>query len=487
MSLVKAGKVAQADSLKRKRQTEQDNANTHNFKPRILICAPSNAAVDNILERIIRERFAQLDNSRYSPDILRLVSGDANVSTTAQSVSVEQRVRNLMEMSTLDWSSWYSRLYHTVTVSELKIKEHLRDDIQVLNSSESSIIQLYEVRDRALGDLARLERLRPLHHCTSTTQNMCSFRQISEHISASFVDEAEIVCCTLTSIKRHVLASSRPFKTIIIDEACQANELSTLIPMTLSNAHCVLVGDPKQLPATVKSLNAKQAKFDRSLFERLMVAGMRCNLLTVQYRMHPQIRMFPSSIFYSNALIDAPGLAKIRDLPSHRCWPFQPYMVFDAVDGQEIQAASFSRYNQVEASFIIDLLEKYYQLFPLVDDSTQKVVVLSGYRKQCELIQNMLHQKPTLGQLISVSTIDAFQGQEGDLVILSCVRTSANDIGFVSDMRRLNVALTRAKSSLWIVCKCEAVSKFNFWKALLKNAKERGCYTDNLQDALALE
>jgi senataxin len=99
----------------------------------------------------------------------------------------------------------------------------------------------------------------------------------------------------------------------------------------------------------------------------------------------------------------------------------------------------------------------------------------------------MLHQKPTLGQLISVSTIDAFQGQEGDLVILSCVRTSANDIGFVSDMRRLNVALTRAKSSLWIVCKCEAVSKFNFWKALLKNAKERGCYTDNLQDALALE
>lgn len=364
MSLVKAGKVAQADSLKRKRQTEQDNANTHNFKPRILICAPSNAAVDNVLERIIRERFLQLDNSRYSPDILRLVSGDANVSTTAQSVSVEQRVRNLMEMSTLDWSSWYSRQYHTVTMSELKIKEHLGDDIQVLNSSERSIIQLYEVRDRALGDLARLERLRPLHHSTSTTQNMRSFRQISEHISASFVDEAEIVCCTLTSIsKRHMLATSRPFKTIIIDEACQANELATLIPMTLSNAHCVLVGDPKQLPATVKSLNAKQAKFDRSLFERLMVAGMRSNLLTVQYRMHPQIRLFPSSIFYSNALIDAPGLAKIRDLSSHRCWPFQPYMVFDAVDGQEIQAANFSRYNHVEASFIVDLLGSTSNVF----------------------------------------------------------------------------------------------------------------------------
>lgn len=463
--------------MKRKR-TMVHAVDTQTLKPRILICAPSNAAVDNVLDRIIHNRFLQMDASQYSPDVMRLVSGEANVSMTAQAVSIEHRVKSLVEMSADDWSAWYSRQYHTFTTSELKLKEKFEAQCED-ELWESNILQLHEIRDRALGDLARLERLRPLHG-GSVAGDLRMIREISDDLAASFVDEAEIVCCTLTSLsKRFFRINSRPFKTIIVDEACQAIEPATLIPLTIYNAHCVLVGDPQQLPATVKSRVAKTARYDRSLFERLMEAGVPAKLLSIQYRMHPEIRCFPSCVFYSGALVDAPKLDQSRYLPAHKYWPFKPFMVFDVVQGQEERASTLSRYNKNEAVFIVDLLVRYLTLFPLTRKSRLDIMVLSGYREQCTLVHRLL-QQTSIVNCVNVSTIDAFQGQESDVIVLSCVRTSATDIGFLADLRRLNVAITRARCSLWVICKCETVSKFHIWQLLLKNAKERGCYTTSL-------
>lgn len=464
---------------KRKREIHH-NINTHSLKPRIMICAPSNAAVDNALERIINDGFLQMDGTNYSPDVIRVVSGDAIISSSAQALSIDKRVKDLITMTTSDWRTWYSRQYHTVSISEAQLKEKMNESVNVCDVSHiSSILQLYETRDRALGDLARLERLRPLHDdSVERGSSVQLLKQISDDLSLSFMDEAEIVCCTLTSISnRHMLTTTRPFKTVIVDEACQANEVATLIPLVTCQAHCVLVGDPKQLPATVKSKYASDAAFERSLFERLVATGMKVNMLTTQYRMHPQIRMFPSLTFYSNVLKDAPRLEERRCLLSHAHWPFRPYMIFDVMNGIEEQTCTFSRCNKAEALFVIDLLTKYSSW--LSADRVRSIVILSGYREQCTLIEHLLKTVDTdLISSVVVRTVDAFQGQEADVVIFSCVRTCVDDIGFLADTRRLNVALTRARFSLWIVCKCEAICKFQFWKNLVDDAKERGCYSD---------
>ena len=152
------------------------------------------------------------------------------------------------------------------------------------------------------------------------------------------------------------------------------------------------------------------------------------------------------------------------------------------VHGIEEQASTFSRYNKAEAVFLIDLLTKYSSW--LSTDRIRSVVILSGYREQCTLIEQLLEtvDNDVISSVV-VRTVDAFQGQEADVVIFSCVRTCVDDIGFLADTRRLNVALTRARFSLWIICKCEAVCKFRFWKNLVDDAKERGCYSDALNVA----
>jgi len=410
-----------------------------------------------------------MDGSQYRPDIVRLASGDASVSTTAQTFSADPRVKALVEMSTPEWSAWYSRQYHTVATAERRIKDMLKSF-----SQNSAIFDIYEVRARSLGDLARLERLRELHISNrSRNVDWRSLRQLTDDIELSFIDEAEIVCCTLSSVHaRRAFSSTTPFKAIIIDEACQANELTTLIPLSYNQAHCVLVGDPQQLPATVKSHSAKEAKFDRSLFERLTFAGIKANFLSVQFRMHPEIRLYPSATFYENRLVDDNMLLSSRRATHHGYWPFKPYTVFDVKLGVEKRAANSSRYNDVEVSLIIRLISRYVQLN--LCEERRSITILSAYKAQCQLLEKRI-QMCGMAKVVRVSTIDAFQGQESDIVILSCVRTSIIDIGFLADERRLNVALTRARFSLWIVCNRKAVSKVHLWEKLLHDASIRRC------------
>jgi len=457
------------DASQKRKRSNQGMLEVHEPKPRILICAPSNAGVDNIIQRLVESGFSQMDGSHYVPDIIRLSSGDACLTATAKMFSVEPRVQALMNMSTAEWSAWYSRQYQTVAATEERIKDMLKS-----NSHNSAIFDLYEVRDRALGDLARLERLRGLHaKSISGTLDWRRRQRIIDDITMSFIDEAEIVCCTLSSVNaRRAFSASKPFKTIIVDEACQANELTTLIPLSYNQTHCVLVGDPLQLPATVKSKVAKDAHFDRSLFERLVFAGIQVNFLSVQFRMHSEIRAYPSAAFYGDRLVDAAVVETNRQSIHHRYWPFKPYAVFDIKHGMEQRSSNFSCYNQTEVSFIIRLILRYLKLN--LCNEKRKIVVLSAYKAQCRLLQGKL-QENGISTFVDVSTVDAFQGQESDIIILSCVRTSMVDIGFLADTRRLNVALTRARFSLWVVCNSAAVSKVPFWKNLIKDASTRGC------------
>ena len=143
-----------------------------------------------------------------------------------------------------------------------------------------------------------------------------AIRKVRAALEASFVDDAEIVFTTLTSSSRKVFRQlTHGFDTVLIDEAAQANEMATLIPFLHGARRCVLVGDPQQLPSTVISKHAQQVSFQRSLFERFNELGAEALLLSVQYRMHPEIREFPSEEFYEGRLMDSACVIKRRPEP----------------------------------------------------------------------------------------------------------------------------------------------------------------------------
>lgn len=147
-------------------------------------------------------------------------------------------------------------------------------------------------------------------HYSSRTAGKKSLDALRVKLRSQIMNESEVICCTLSSSGHDVFQLlEHGFATVIIDEACQAIELSTLIPLQYGVQRCVLVGDPNQLPPTVLSLAAQKHGYDQSLFVRLQnAAPERVHLLSIQYRMHPQISQFPSRMFYDGKLLDGDGL-----------------------------------------------------------------------------------------------------------------------------------------------------------------------------------
>ncbi|KAJ1483747.1 AAA domain-containing protein [Baffinella frigidus] len=226
---------------------------------------------------------------------------------------------------------------------------------------------------------------------------------VREEVRAMLLDDAEVVLTTLCSAGLECFAKMKTgfdtlivdeacqvlsmkmktgFDTLIVDEACQAVEAAALIPLRLSPRRCILVGDPKQLPATVISQAASAQKiYQRSLFERLQAAGHAVVMLDTQYRMHPSIRQFPSEYFYSGALKDAEGLDR-------RTAPYQadPWVgtvrFFDLVRSREQRTAGNSLRNPEEAALVVNLLGYLFALFSKNGELNGQVAVLTPYKQQ---------------------------------------------------------------------------------------------------------
>ncbi|VAI43120.1 unnamed protein product [Triticum turgidum subsp. durum] len=258
---------------------------------------------------------------------------------------------------------------------------------------------------------------------------------------------------------------TRAFDVVIIDEAAQA------------------VGDPVQLPATVISKTAQNLGYRTSLFQRFQAAGFPVQMLKIQYRMHPEvvphsihISVFPSKEFYEGILEDGEGLNKKRPWHSYSC--FGPFCFFD-VDGVESQlSGSGSTVNEDEVEFITLLYHQLAMRYPELKSSSQ-VAVISPYRGQVKLLKD--HFRSTFGdqskEVIDVNTVDGFQGREKELVIFSCVRCNKEqNIGFVSDFRRMNVAITRARSAVLVIGSASTLKKDKHWTNLVESAKERNRY-----------
>lgn len=300
-------------------------------------------------------------------------------------------------------------------------------------------------------------------------------------VQQEVLDGAHVICATLSGSGHEMFQSlSIEFETVIIDEAAQSIELSALIPLKYGCSKCILVGDPKQLPPTVLSREAARFQYEQSLFVRMQTNHPNdVHLLDTQYRMHPEISLFPSKAFYDGRLLDGPNMANLRKQPWHESKILGPYRFFDVQGAQQSAPRGHSLINVAELEVALQLFDRL-----ITDckgyDFKGKVGIITPYKSQLRELRSRFAQKYGDGifSTVEFNTTDAFQGRESEIIIFSCVRASPNrGIGFLADIRRMNVGLTRAKSSLWVLGNSQSLMQGEFWGGLIQDARTRDRYT----------
>ncbi|XP_064237678.1 regulator of nonsense transcripts 1 isoform X2 [Aotus nancymaae] len=415
----------------------------------VLVCAPSNIAVDQLTEKI----------HQTGLKVVRLCAKSREaIDSPVSFLALHNQIRNMDSMP------------------ELQKLQQLKDETGELSSAD-------EKRYRALKRTAERELLM----------------------------NADVICCTCVGAGDPRLAKMQ-FRSILIDESTQATEPECMVPVVLGAKQLILVGDHCQLGPVVMCKKAAKAGLSQSLFERLVVLGIRPIRLQVQYRMHPALSAFPSNIFYEGSLQNGVTAADRVKKGFDFQWP-QPDkpMFFYVTQGQEEIASSGTSYlNRTEAANVEKITTKLLKAGAKPD----QIGIITPYEGQRSyLVQYMqfsgsLHTKlyqvrrrghiqspgPCGGtdldlQEVEIASVDAFQGREKDFIILSCVRANEHQgIGFLNDPRRLNVALTRARYGVIIVGNPKALSKQPLWNHLLNYYKEQKVLVEgplnNLRESL---
>jgi hypothetical protein len=269
------------------------------------------------------------------------------------------------------------------------------------------------------------------------------------------------VCATCAGAGSDILERFS-FQACLIDEATQATEPATVVPLTKGCSQVVLIGDQKQLPPTIISREADAAGLGTSLFERMLSRGIRTFMLKVQYRMHPAIAAYPSKAFYAGALLSGTP-PSARRAPMGFDWPVPavPLAFVDVPDGYERSDGS-SQTNPVEAQKIVNIVKK---LAAGHDVIFGEIGVVTPYSAQVRAIKRLLNgNKPEIRsrfdapadpntiQALEVCSVDGFQGREKEVIVFCCTRANPNgNVGFLADPRRVNVMLTRARRGLIII------------------------------------
>lgn len=305
--------------------------------------------------------------------------------------------------------------------------------------------------------------------------------EIELRINAELFGEARVIACTLVGSAHHLLEGMK-FGTLFIDEAAQALEAACWIPMKRAS-RVILAGDHCQLPPTVKSIAALRAGLGKTLMERIAENKPEVvTLLKIQYRMNDEIMRFSSDWFYGGKVESAPQI-KYRSVLDYD----HPITWIDTSDkepadtieeGEDLNfkeqfvGESFGRINKAEAELTLLTLAEYFTKISKrrVLEERIDVGIISPYRAQVQYLKKLIKKyeffKP-YRRLISVNTVDGFQGQERDVILISLVRSNdEGQIGFLKDLRRMNVAMTRARMKLIILGNKDTMTKHPFYKKL---------------------
>lgn len=440
--------------------------------PKILICAPSNGAIDEVARRLYKEReFLKSSEYKRSLRMVRVGNPD-HISESIRCISLEELVE-----TNASHKVEAAKKKHTAQIKELE-DELSRCDTEITNLR-------YMQRESEIPKVeSKITRLIKQLDATKASEDTTTKRESSEaakrNMRFELIKNADVILSTLNSCQRYPLdvmfkgeRAEHSFQCVVVDEASQCCEPELLMPLCYRISKMILIGDPMQLPATVISRYAQDFNYGQSLFERFFIHFGKYSptspiaMLTNQYRMHPDICSFPSKQFYDNRLVSAKRTTKKHTLA--------PYLMFDLRHSSESKNNRTSLENEVEADFTRNLLLAILGTAP----ENSKIGVITPYKAQKRLITNRIDNLTKQRNMtIDVNTCDGFQGQEKDIIILSCVRASESgggSIGFLKSYQRINVALTRAKYCLIILISAKSLSKDPTWKAMIDDASARKC------------
>lgn len=328
--------------------------------------------------------------------------------------------------------------------------------------------QLWSIR-KAMREL-RAHRKRGDHSFHQKIERLKSrATELEMGINQQLFGEARVIACTLVGSANRLLEDMK-FGTLFIDEAAQALEAACWIPIRRAT-RVVFAGDHCQLPPTVKSYEALKEGLGVTLMERIVKQKPEVvTLLTMQYRMNEEIMRFSSDWFYGGKVQSAPEVKdrSVLDFDIPMLW-------IDTADmncREEFVGESYGRINKTEAQLTLAALQLYFDKIGKERVLSERIDVgiISPYRAQVQHLRQMIKQEPYFKpyrSLISVNTVDGFQGQERDVILISLVRSNdEGQIGFLRDLRRMNVAITRARMKLIILGDAPTMSKHPFYKKL---------------------
>jgi superfamily I DNA and/or RNA helicase len=400
----------------------------------VLVCAPSNAAIDLLAEKLGDEGL----------QVLR-IGHPARVSEQSLSKTLDARIAahpNYKELKQL------RRRMEELRVAAFKYKRKY-------GYSEKSKRRMLLRESKAL----------------KADADMLEFYIIND-----LLQNSDVITCTLVGAS-HPLLRSRTFRTVFVDEAAQALEPACWIPI-MRAGRVVFAGDHHQLPPTIKSREAAEAGLAVTLFERCIEHHPdTATMLEIQYRMHENIMAFSSSYFYKDQLIAhesvrhatlGPGIPAVEFIDTAGCG-----------FSEEQDPETLSRYNVEEAAFVVRYVDWLVQKADIVNNP-RTMGIITPYRAQVERLTagiESLEWYEALKSNLAIDTVDAFQGQERDIIVLSFVRSNdKGEVGFLGDIRRTNVAMTRAKKKLVMIGDSATLGAHPFYMELVEFVQGKGFY-----------
>lgn len=452
-----------------------NNRYQNNKSPlRILVCAPSNAAIDEIVLRLLAIR-ATIKEKRFK--MVRIGRPEV-MHTTVKDISLTELGKRDVKRMTANYSS--KNIPIDSFDEEKKLLEARINALKCEITYSQKIDETYRqhLKLKLLDMNAKYELLKNHKSMDDmSTNELANFQRVAER---RILEGADIITCTLSSCYTNQMESifggnREKISVCIVDEATQCCEAENVIPLLLGVNKLILVGDPNQLPATIISQEAKKYGLDQSLFFRIQNAFQRMKdnpiiMLNTQYRMAYAISYWPNKFFYGGQLKN--------DISNVHRFPFHNYRLFNINSNQNDDKFS----NTNEAEFVSNLI-----LCMMVNlnfekwESNISIGVVTPYNNQKHLISEKFNAKiltvPDSIQkrfTIEINTIDRFQGQERDIILMSCVRS--NGIGFLSNPQRLCVALTRARHCLIICGNFTTFMRDTMWNALISDSKLRKVY-----------
>ncbi|HID79359.1 MAG TPA: IGHMBP2 family helicase [Aquificales bacterium] len=424
-------------------------------KVKVLATADSNTAVDNLMERLIKREIK----------VVR-IGHPARVS------------KELIEHS-LDYLVQSHENYKKIEEIEKKIYQIKKDQANYLKPtpqwrrglSDKQILELARQNRKTRG--IKLSKIKSMAKWIELQNEIRKLLEEKKKIENQIVDKiiasSEVVLATNSTAGGEFL-QNKTFEVLVLDEASQSTEPSALIPL-IKAKKVIMAGDHKQLPPTVLHPDAKDLSY--TMFERFIDLYPQASyMLRIQYRMNELIKEFPSKEFYNGELISHESVKNIRlsditEKKSENPALDDTPIVFIDTQGkfkEKTRRGSFSKYNPKEAEFVKTLVEELKKMgVPPAD-----IGVITPYKDHEDYLKQLIPD-------VEVKTVDGFQGREKEVIIISLVRSNPQEeIGFLEDLRRLNVALTRAKRKLIIVGDVQTLASNEVYRRLLKFVKEKG-------------